>query len=84
MPNLVKAYVADFCGTATLSGASRELVESFIPISRPRRKKTGMPWSATQLLRPTCGGQIMRRHIPGLHSGEQDLVSNLDGLFLVR
>jgi hypothetical protein len=27
---LVKAYAADFCGTATLSGASRELVESFI------------------------------------------------------
>ena len=25
----------------------------------------------------------MRRHIPGLHSGQQDLVSNLDGLFLV-
>ena len=29
-PRLVKAYAADFCGTATLSGASRELVESFI------------------------------------------------------
>jgi len=29
-PNLVKAYAADFCGTATLSGASREGVESFI------------------------------------------------------
>ena len=29
-PNLVKAYAADFCGTQTLSGASRELVESFI------------------------------------------------------
>jgi len=28
--NLVKAYAADFCGTATLSGASRELIESFI------------------------------------------------------
>ena len=26
----------------------------------------------------------MRRHIPGLHSGQQDLVSNLDGIFLVR
>jgi hypothetical protein len=26
----------------------------------------------------------MRRHIPGLHSGQQDMVSNLDGLFLVR
>jgi hypothetical protein len=29
-PSLVKSYAADFCGTATLSGASRELVESFI------------------------------------------------------
>ena len=26
----------------------------------------------------------MRRYIPGLHSGQQDLVSNLDGIFLVR
>jgi len=29
-PILVKAYAADFCGTQTLSGASRELIESFI------------------------------------------------------
>ena len=29
-PQLVKAYAADFCGTETLSGTSRELVESFI------------------------------------------------------
>jgi hypothetical protein len=28
--NLVKLYAADFCGTQTLSGASRDLVESFI------------------------------------------------------
>jgi len=28
--NLVKAYAADFCGTEKLSGASRELVESFV------------------------------------------------------
>jgi hypothetical protein len=28
--NLVKAYAADFCGTETLRGASREMVESFI------------------------------------------------------
>jgi hypothetical protein len=27
---LVKAYAADFCGTQTLSGATRDLVESFI------------------------------------------------------
>jgi hypothetical protein len=26
----------------------------------------------------------MRKYIPGLHSGHSDLVSNLDGLFLVR
>jgi hypothetical protein len=29
-PTLVKAYVADFCGTPTLKDASRDLVESFI------------------------------------------------------
>ena len=29
-PTLVKAYAAEFCGTETLSGASRDLVESFI------------------------------------------------------
>jgi len=29
-PSLVKAYAADFCGTATLKDTSRELVESFI------------------------------------------------------
>jgi hypothetical protein len=28
--NLVKAYAANFCGTETLRGATRELVESFI------------------------------------------------------
>jgi hypothetical protein len=29
-PSLVKAYAADFCGTETIRGATRELVESFI------------------------------------------------------
>ena len=29
-PALVKAYAADFCGTATLAGASRESIESFV------------------------------------------------------
>jgi hypothetical protein len=29
-PTLVKAFAADFCGTATLKDASRDLVESFI------------------------------------------------------
>jgi hypothetical protein len=28
--NLVKAYAADYCGTATLRDASRDLVEAFI------------------------------------------------------
>ena len=37
--NLVQAYAADFCGTATLSGASRELVESFISIRGHRERK---------------------------------------------
>jgi hypothetical protein len=29
-PNLVKAYAADYCGTATLKDASRDLIEAFI------------------------------------------------------
>ena len=29
-PTLVKAYAADYCGTETLRGASRDLVESFV------------------------------------------------------
>ena len=29
-PTLVKAYAADFCGTATLKDASRDLIESFV------------------------------------------------------
>jgi hypothetical protein len=29
-PNLVKAYAADYCGTAALKDASRDLVEAFI------------------------------------------------------
>ena len=29
-PTLVKAYATDFCGTATLREASRDLVESFV------------------------------------------------------
>jgi hypothetical protein len=31
-PTLVKAYAADFCGTETLKGASRDLVKSFISL----------------------------------------------------
>jgi hypothetical protein len=29
-PSLVKRYAADFCGTETLRGASRDLVETFV------------------------------------------------------
>jgi hypothetical protein len=29
-PNLVKSYAADFCGTQTVSGASRESLEAFV------------------------------------------------------
>jgi hypothetical protein len=29
-PTLVKRYAADFCGTETLRGASRDLVETFV------------------------------------------------------
>jgi hypothetical protein len=29
-PTLVKAYAADFCGTATLKAASRDLIQSFV------------------------------------------------------
>jgi len=38
--NLVKAYAADFCGTEALSGASRELVESFISHLAAAAKET--------------------------------------------
>src|SRR6202008_3446350 len=47
--------------------------------------KPGRPRLQTQLLCPTAGGdQVMRRHIPGLHSGQHQPGSDLDGLFLVR
>jgi hypothetical protein len=38
-PTLVKAYAADFCGTATLKEASRDLVESFISELETAAKK---------------------------------------------
>ena len=70
-PALVKAYAADFCGTATLKEASRELVESFIAHLADAPPKTATPWSANSIAMPTRGGRIMKRHIPGLHSREQ-------------
>jgi hypothetical protein len=41
-PTLVKAYAADFCGTATLKEASRDLIESFITqlAAAVKRKRT--------------------------------------------
>jgi len=43
-PNLVKAYAADFCGTETLKGASRDLVESFVDhiASSARENRDGL------------------------------------------
>ena len=50
-PNLVKAYAADFCGTETLKGASRELVESFIShLCGIGKRKPGWPGLQTQFL----------------------------------
>jgi hypothetical protein len=42
--NLVKAYAADYCGTATLKGASRDLVEAFINdlAERARKDREGL------------------------------------------
>ena len=69
----------------TLSGASRELVESFIShLAAAAKQNRDALVCKLNSYAQHCGGKIMRRHIPGLHSGQQDLVSNLDGLFLVR
>src|SRR5262249_16195410 len=38
--SLVKKFAADFCGTETLSGASRDLVQSFICHLESGQKKT--------------------------------------------
>ena len=45
-PTLVKAYAADFCGTAALKDASRDLVESFITQLAAAAKKDREPSSA--------------------------------------
>jgi hypothetical protein len=37
-----------------------------------------------EFLRSTCGGKTLKRHIPGLHSRQQDHENLLEGLFLVR
>ena len=52
-PTLVKAYAADFCGTASLKEANRDLVESFISTYARKRKQRqlGLP---TQFL---CAAQ---------------------------
>lgn len=46
-PTLVKAYAADFCGTETLSGASRIWSNPSSPISLQLRNKTGALSSAS-------------------------------------
>ena len=46
-PTLVKAYAADYCGTAALSGASRELVNLLFLICRQSQKKIVMVWSVS-------------------------------------
>jgi hypothetical protein len=51
-PILVKAYAAGFCGTQTLSGASRDLVESFVLTCLRPPGKTEMPWSANSTPTP--------------------------------
>ena len=84
-PTLVKAYAADFCGTATLKDASRDLVESFITqLATAAKKDRDGTRLQIEFLLSTCGGKTMKRHIPGLHSRQQDHENLLEGLFLVR
>jgi hypothetical protein len=53
-PTLVKAYAADFCGTATLKEASRELVESFISElgSAPKNDRDSLLCKLTSYAQP--------------------------------
>ncbi len=54
-PSLVKSYAADFCGTATLSGASRELIESFIShlSSTAKENRDGLVCKLNSYAQPT-------------------------------
>ncbi len=84
-PTLVKAYAADFCGTATLKEASRDLVESFISeFATTCKKRSGHPALQTQFLCSAHGGEAMKRHFPGLHSEGSRGDELLQGVFLVR
>ena len=64
--NLVRAYAADFCGTQTLSGASRELVESFISHLSSSAKENRESIIATGLHRATvtCGACLISPPTP--------------------
>jgi len=57
--NLVKAYAADFCGTQTLSGASRELVESFIShlASAAKQNRDALVCKLNSYAQPTVGAR---------------------------
>src|SRR5713101_2068621 len=48
------------------------------------RPRPGGPALQTQQLHPARGGEVMKRHIPGLHRESQNGDDILEGLFLVR
>ena len=84
-PNLVKAYAADFCGTEKLSDASRDqgrVVYHSASQSAKENRDSLICKLNSYGLRPR--GDVMRRHIPGLHSWQPDDRNLLEGLFLVR
>ena len=84
-PTLVKAYAADFCGTETLKDASRDLVESFVTelAASAKNDRDALVCKLNSYAQPV-EATSMKRHIPGLHSRQQDPESLLEGLFLVR
>jgi len=65
-PALVKAYAADFCGTATLKDASRDLVQSFVTqlAVSAEKDKEALVCKLNSYAQP--GGKTMKRHVPGL------------------
>ena len=83
--NLVKAYAADYCGTAiceTPVGIWSKPSSTTWPHARrqgPRR----IDLSAQQLCQ-VAGGCIMKRHIPGLHGEAAAVRKSRTALFLVR
>ena len=83
--HLVKAYAADFCGTPNLRDASREQIEGFITnlADWATKDRPALSLQAQQLCR-TARGQLMTRHIPGLHRETRNGSDELEGVFLVR